>query len=101
MPATDPFVLYGRYLAQTIVQRKVAGGGSTPGPSIPRIQSHKGIIPVGILGAGMTGLYAALLLASQGIPFQILEATDRIGGRCFTHHFEGGGEWDYYVRAVI
>lgn len=38
------------------------------------------------------------MLASMGIPFQILEATDRIGGRCFTHHFEEEGDWRYYVR---
>lgn len=64
---------------------------------MPIVAFHEGVVPVGILGGGMAGLYAALMLASQGIPFQILEATDRIGGRCYTHYFEGGGEWDYYV----
>ncbi|MEL7533797.1 MAG: FAD-dependent oxidoreductase, partial [Bacteroidota bacterium] len=34
-----------------------------------------------IIGAGAAGLYAAYTLAQRGIDFQILEATDRLGGR--------------------
>jgi monoamine oxidase len=34
-----------------------------------------------IIGAGAAGLYAANILKSKGISFQILEATDRVGGR--------------------
>ena len=34
-----------------------------------------------IIGAGAAGLYAGYLLRSKGISFQILEASDRIGGR--------------------
>ncbi|MDX1960722.1 MAG: NAD(P)/FAD-dependent oxidoreductase [Leptospiraceae bacterium] len=37
--------------------------------------------PVIIIGAGASGLYAAKLLADKGIPFLILEANSRIGGR--------------------
>jgi heterodisulfide reductase subunit A-like polyferredoxin len=59
--------------------------------------THDGVVPVGILGGGMAGLYAAMMLAQRKIPFQILEATDRVGGRCYTYNFPGGGEWDYYV----
>jgi monoamine oxidase len=43
---------------------------------------------VGIIGAGITGLYAAFLLKEVGIDFTILEAdSSRAGGRIFTHHF--------------
>ncbi|KAL1916166.1 uncharacterized protein VTP21DRAFT_6170 [Calcarisporiella thermophila] len=43
---------------------------------------------VGIVGAGMAGLYAGFLLESVGLPYEILEASDRIGGRVWTHYFD-------------
>ncbi|KAG1733554.1 hypothetical protein EDB19DRAFT_1855077 [Suillus lakei] len=51
---------------------------------------------VGILGAGVGGLYTALILDSLNIEYEILEASDRTGGRLLTHKFLGGGEYDYY-----
>ncbi|KAG0694127.1 hypothetical protein DFH29DRAFT_1073006 [Suillus ampliporus] len=51
---------------------------------------------VGILGAGVGGLYTALMLDSLGINYEILEASDRTGGRLFTHHFSNDKEYDYY-----
>lgn len=41
--------------------------------------------PVLILGAGVAGLSAAYTLQKAGIPFHILEASERVGGRIFTH----------------
>ncbi len=37
-----------------------------------------------IIGAGLSGLITAYRLKQQGIPFKILEARSRIGGRIFT-----------------
>ncbi|KZS87731.1 hypothetical protein SISNIDRAFT_470756 [Sistotremastrum niveocremeum HHB9708] len=51
---------------------------------------------VGIIGAGMAGLYTAMILKSLGIKYKILEGSDRLGGRMFTHHFPGTGKYDYY-----
>ncbi|KAG1747906.1 uncharacterized protein EDB91DRAFT_1235818 [Suillus paluster] len=51
---------------------------------------------VGILGAGVGGLYTAIMLDSLGIKYEILEASDRTGGRLFTYHFPNGKEYDYY-----
>jgi monoamine oxidase len=43
--------------------------------------------PVGIIGGGAAGLYTAMMLQSLGIKYEILEASDRIGGRLFTKRF--------------
>lgn len=50
-----------------------------------------------ILGAGLSGLYAAFLLAEEGRDVLVLEGSDRIGGRLYTlqhgaGYTEGGGE---------
>ena len=37
-----------------------------------------------IIGAGLSGLLIGYRLKGLGIPFQILEARDRIGGRIYT-----------------
>ena len=64
-------------------------------------------ITVGIIGAGASGLYAAIVLQSLGIDYEILEASDVSGGRIKTHYFDpvtwasskpGEPEYyDYYV----
>ncbi|KAI6041672.1 hypothetical protein EDC04DRAFT_2601598 [Pisolithus marmoratus] len=56
---------------------------------------------VGILGAGVGGLYTALILDSLDIEFEILEASDRVGGRLSTHKFPGGRKYDYYDAGAM
>lgn len=54
-----------------------------------------------VLGAGLTGLYAAYLLRQKGIEAIVLEASNRVGGRIDTRRFpqepaltyELGAEW--------
>jgi len=46
-----------------------------PGESQPR---------VAVVGAGLAGVTAAYRLSQVGIPVQLYEARDRIGGRCWT-----------------
>jgi len=50
-------------------------------------------LKVGIIGAGAAGLYAAMLLDSLGIDYDIHEASDRVGGRIYTYHFDQEA-WD-------
>lgn len=50
---------------------------------------------VGIIGAGMAGLYTAMILKSLEISYEIIEASDRIGGRVYTHRFTDD-PGDYY-----
>jgi monoamine oxidase len=54
---------------------------------------------IAIVGAGVAGLRAAMLLESQGHELAVFEARDRLGGRMCTevHHgqavYDSGGEW--------
>lgn len=53
---------------------------------------------VSIIGAGIAGLYIAMLLQDLQIPnlsYEILEADSRIGGRVYTHRFSDQKD-DYY-----
>ncbi|CAO2647477.1 Nn.00g083990.m01.CDS01 [Neocucurbitaria sp. VM-36] len=46
-------------------------------------------LKIGIVGAGISGLYTAHILKFLGIEYEILEANpDRLGGRVYTHHFK-------------
>ncbi|TNF42107.1 MAG: flavin monoamine oxidase family protein [Cytophagales bacterium] len=51
-----------------------------------------------IIGGGFSGLAAAKKLHENNIPFLLLEARERLGGRVYTRQFEGfyldlGGQW--------
>ncbi|GJE93599.1 FAD-dependent oxidoreductase [Phanerochaete sordida] len=71
-PTTRPFVFDAeKYLHFT-----------EPILPVDRTSVHK---DVAIIGGGIGGLYAALLLQEQGIPYTIYEASDRIGGRLYTY----------------
>ena len=57
-------------------------------PSNDLKQQTNSNIKVGIVGAGISGLYAALLLDSFNISFELHEAnSEHLGGRAFTYHF--------------
>jgi monoamine oxidase len=58
-----------------------------PEASAKPLPAHQ-IKTVGIVGAGMAGLYAGMLLQKNGIKTQIFEADEkRLGGRIYTHRF--------------
>ena len=59
----------------------------------PNLNAYKGNLKVGIIGAGFAGLYAALILDSLGIDFELIEANkEHIGGRAFTYYFGNLGK---------
>ncbi|KAL8860794.1 MAG: hypothetical protein Q9178_002824 [Gyalolechia marmorata] len=61
-------------------------GSSLPLPSDTKIC---------IVGAGISGLYAGLILDHLGVAYDILEASPRPGGRILTHYFSTR-KHDYY-----
>lgn len=83
---------------KTINRRTVLGGiAATTILSACSIQEKKHDAEIIVIGAGLSGLYAATLLAEAGRDVLVLEGSDRIGGRLYTvdsaHGMtEGGGE---------
>lgn len=78
------------------------GEDHIPDVRVPN-RSPNDVITIGIVGAGISGLYVALMLDYLNDPrftYEILEANPdeaRVGGRLYTHHFKGGKADDYYV----
>ncbi|MFK7925134.1 MAG: flavin monoamine oxidase family protein [Bacteroidia bacterium] len=60
-----------------------------------------------IIGAGVAGIYAGHVLSQKGIDFQILEASDRIGGRLgklggfADYPLDLGGEWLHGKKSLM
>ena len=61
------------------------------------------IMSIGIVGGGISGLYAALLLRREGHKVTLFEASDRLGGRIYTHHFAPlhDGEKAYFEAGAM
>lgn len=56
-----------------------------------------------IVGAGVSGLYTAMLLEFLDIPgleYKILESSNRVGGRIYTHYFTEEKHQYYDVGAM-
>ncbi len=83
---------------KTISRRTLLGGiAATTMLSACSIGTKKHDAEIIVIGAGLSGLYAANLLAEAGKDVLVLEGSDRIGGRLYTvesaHGMtEGGGE---------
>jgi len=104
----DVHAHYGRHLIQRYHERQKSkllpnlyldclASGLIPESFVTLSAPGGDIVPVGILGAGVGGLYTALILDSLGIQYEILEGSGRTGGRLFTHKFPTGGRYDYFV----
>ncbi len=57
-------------------------------PGVTTAARTGGPLRIGIVGGGMAGLYAAMLLDQFGIDYHVIEASgERLGGRVRTHYF--------------
>ncbi|MCJ1442522.1 MAG: hypothetical protein MMC23_003018 [Stictis urceolatum] len=76
-------------LSEEIVSHEPPRGRLLPGRTGGKAVVEPGELKIGIIGAGIAGLYSALVLQKLGIKYEILEANpDRIGGRLYTHYFQ-------------
>lgn len=76
-----------------IMQWSVAGAGllALGGVSAARAASRRvRSVDVVVVGAGISGLAAARMLAAAGRQVLVLEARDRVGGRTLNHSIGGG-----------
>lgn len=62
----------------------VSLGTGLVGTALARRAHAAEAVDVVVVGAGLSGLNAALILAGEGARVVVLEASDRIGGRCWT-----------------
>ena len=99
--ASDGDATASELFLQKLLDQPWAYGSSSVHPT--NNASSGTTFKVGIIGAGAAGLYAAILLQSLGVDYEILEANTRIGGRIYTHRFDQDawtrskpGEPDYY-----
>lgn len=72
--------------ARSLSRRDVLrlGGAAALAASAPRVAHAAAPTDVIVIGAGLSGLNAALLLEEQGATVRVLEASERIGGRMYT-----------------
>jgi NADPH-dependent 2,4-dienoyl-CoA reductase/sulfur reductase-like enzyme len=99
-PADDPKSFRTLY-AQTIIQQYHESKGISqdtplPTPTLP-VQPSR---PICIIGAGVAGLYAAIMLDFLRIDYEIIEASDRVGGRLFSKKL-GEGRYEYFVSPIL
>ena len=119
---TDPFSLYGKAIIEEhhdslrrlysqrpppqlpdgltdVISRALADPSAPASEDSSPILSCSKSAKIGIIGAGVGGLYAAMMLQSLGIDFEILEASERVGGRLYTQTYGfSQNKYDYFVR---
>jgi len=89
----------------------LGGGPTTSAPHHPSELPHepkeglargkvdKGALKFCIVGAGIAGLYTAMILDECGVKYDFFEASERVGGRVYTKKFGGGNEY-YDIGAM-
>ena len=76
-------------IISNIINSPFISGSEMSESSSSPISSAPKCLNVGIIGGGISGLYSALLLKEYvpDVKVKIFEATNKLGGRIYTHHF--------------
>ena len=77
-----------------------AAAGFAAAPAIAATAPATGSVDVVIVGAGAAGIAAARRIAAAGRRYLLIEATDHIGGRCFTDTKSFGVPYDRGARWI-
>ena len=108
--APNPYAYRGRYLLSAYNDQYKDVSGKDPcdfdrptlgkAPAPEKVSTDPPKLPICIIGAGVTGLYTAMIFETLGFKYHIIEASNRVGGRLFTYRFPGEEEktYDYFVR---
>lgn len=94
---------FSQRLVEELLETVVAPEPVANAASVEEEPTTRPVDSVAIIGGGVSGLYAAMMLAGNyGFKVDVIEASDRIGGRLYTHRFDNNatapsGEWDYFV----
>jgi len=80
-----------------------------PGPTIdpgliipPSPRPYVPQLPVRTIGAGVLGLYIAMMLDSLCIKYKLIEGSGHTGGRLSTDNFpKNAGKYQYYVSDIF
>jgi monoamine oxidase len=70
---------------------RLLGGAGAAGVAAPLHAAPARPLDAIVVGAGLSGLYAAMLLEEQGLEVQVLEGRRRVGGRVYTLMSVPGG----------
>jgi monoamine oxidase len=76
-----------RFSRRSLLAGMAAAGAVS---SLPRAVRAAEASEVIVIGAGLAGLYSALLLEEQGVKVTVLEANNRFGGRLYTPKAKDG-----------
>jgi L-amino acid dehydrogenase len=95
-------LLAAALFASCLVAPSWASGDPNDTPPVERLSADTQV-DVAIVGGGVSGLSAAKALTDAGYSVVVVEAMDRIGGRCFRHEVlqdtasplwvDEGGQW--------
>src|SRR5580704_18937150 len=77
-----------------------AAAGFAAAPAIAATAPATGSLDVVIVGAGAAGIAAARRIAAAGRRYLLIEATDHLGGRCFTDTKSFGVPYDRGARWI-
>ena len=102
MDAPDVYAARARYTISNYHKKKAHDDILKDLPSLKKMLSKyyevDGELPVCIIGAGAAGLYTAMILESLDISYDLVEASDHVGGRLFTYKgFKNAEPYDYFV----